>query len=251
MPPKINEVGNKYYRLTVLEEAGKNTNGKICWLCECSCENHTKKIISGVDLRNGKIRSCGCLHKESAKMIGKSNIGSVSQCRIDETGNTYGRIKVLKFSRTINGRAYWECQCSCNPKKTFEVAGKYLRSGEVKSCGCLRSYGEEIISKLLNENNIPYEKEKTFNDCINPETGRKLRFDFFVNNSYIIEFDGEQHYNKTNGFYSEKGAIRDRIKDEWALKNNVSLIRIKYNRINNLTIKDLILVKGDEDEQQN
>jgi hypothetical protein len=248
MPPKINEIGNKYFRLTVLEEAGKNSNGKICWLCECSCENHTRKIVSGVDLRCGRVKSCGCLNKEAAKIVGKSNVGSVSQYRIDETGNLYGRIKVLRFSKTINGRAFWECQCSCNPQKTFEVMGKYLRSGEVKSCGCLKSYGEELISKILEENNIFFEREKTFDDCINPKTGRKLRFDFFVNGAYIIEFDGEQHYNKKNGFYSEEGIVRDRIKDEWALKNKIPLIRIKYNEISNLTIDDLVLIKGGKDE---
>jgi hypothetical protein len=47
------------------------------------------------------------------------------------------------------------------------------------------------IEQLLKENNFSFEREKTFDSCINPKTNKLLRFDFFVNNSYLIEFDGE------------------------------------------------------------
>ena len=40
--------------------------------------------------------------------------------------------------------------------------------------------------------------EKTFSTCINPKTGKQLRFDFYVNNKYLIEYDGIQHYRTTN-----------------------------------------------------
>ena len=36
-------------------------NGKPAWLVECSCESHTQKIIRGDALRNGNVKSCGCL----------------------------------------------------------------------------------------------------------------------------------------------------------------------------------------------
>lgn len=36
------------------------TENKKFWLCECSCEKHTKKIVSGASLRNGVSTSCGC-----------------------------------------------------------------------------------------------------------------------------------------------------------------------------------------------
>ena len=45
--------------------------------------------------------------------------------------------------------------------------------------------------KLLKENNIKFEQEKVLFKFAN---GHAAKFDFFVNNSYIIEYDGETHY---------------------------------------------------------
>ena len=35
--------------------------------------------------------------------------------------------------------------------------------------------------------------------------------------------------------------LYDNIKNNWCKKNNIPLIRIKYNQLNSLTINDLIL----------
>ena len=35
------------------------------WLCECMCENHTKFVVTGQDLRSGHTKSCGCRGKLS------------------------------------------------------------------------------------------------------------------------------------------------------------------------------------------
>lgn len=35
------------------------------WLCQCTCCSKTEKIIRGRNLKNGSIRSCGCLIKET------------------------------------------------------------------------------------------------------------------------------------------------------------------------------------------
>ena len=59
-----NLIGQKFCRLTVIEEKGKNKHGSYMWLCQCDCGN--KVIIDGKNLRNGHIKSCGCLHKETA-----------------------------------------------------------------------------------------------------------------------------------------------------------------------------------------
>lgn len=56
--------------------------------------------------------------------------------------------------------------------------------GTVQSCGCLKSVGEEKISQLLTENNISFNREKIFNDF------KPYRYDFYVDNKYIIEYDG-------------------------------------------------------------
>lgn len=57
---------------------------------------------------------------------------------IDETGNQYGRLTVLGLAGVRNNRAFWHCKCSCEAQTECDIMGKYLRSGETKSCGCLK-----------------------------------------------------------------------------------------------------------------
>ena len=55
---------------------------------------------------------------------------------IDETGNKYGKLTVLKKSnnKTSSGCIKWLCQCDCG--NITEVSGDVLRRGKTISCGC-------------------------------------------------------------------------------------------------------------------
>lgn len=64
-----------------------------------------------------------------------------------------------------------------------------MRREETQSCGCVISRGEEKIAKILLLNNIPFEKQKSFDSCIF-DNGVKARFDFYINDSFLLEFDG-------------------------------------------------------------
>ena len=37
------------------------------WMCECQCENHTRKIVNGYVLNRGESTSCGCYKIEVTK----------------------------------------------------------------------------------------------------------------------------------------------------------------------------------------
>jgi len=63
---------------------------------------------------------------------------------IDLTGQTFGKLKVLgiavRAGRNSRGHATptkWQCLCDCG--KESVVAGKDLRNGRTRSCGCLRA----------------------------------------------------------------------------------------------------------------
>ena len=63
---------------------------------------------------------------------------------------------------------------------------------------------------------------------------KQLRFDFYIpKNNICIEYQGKQHYEPIEYFGgSEKfnyQLIRDKIKNDYCLKNNIHLIIIKYN----------------------
>ena len=121
-----------------------------------------------------------------------------------------------------------------------------MLAGKVSSCGCLgRSLGEEKIKQILDKNNIKYQTEISFEGCCNTKTNKPLRFDFYINNQYLIEFDGEQHYKITSGWNNldnfEKVQFRDQIKNQWCKENNIPLIRIPYTHFKDLCIEDLLL----------
>lgn len=75
----IDLVGQKFGRLTVLEQSGYYTrpNGKreACWKCICDCG--TTKIVRGSALRDGTTVSCGCycreIHTIHGGCIGRKN----------------------------------------------------------------------------------------------------------------------------------------------------------------------------------
>ena len=57
-------------RLTVISRA-ENKNQRAHWNCLCDCGNTV--TISGKQLRSGQTKSCGCLHKETARNQGYKN----------------------------------------------------------------------------------------------------------------------------------------------------------------------------------
>ena len=67
----INEVGNKYERLTVIARA-ENKGTRANWLCLCDCGNEIE--VDGKKLRTGHTKSCGCYRVEvTAPAQGRSN----------------------------------------------------------------------------------------------------------------------------------------------------------------------------------
>lgn len=68
----INLAGKHYGRLTVIKLVGKDKHNNALWECKCSCGNTI--VTRGATLRNGRAKSCGCLHKEMTKQLAKNNI---------------------------------------------------------------------------------------------------------------------------------------------------------------------------------
>lgn len=62
---KKNLIGQKFGRLTVIEQSKNDRLGNRQWLCKCDCGN--TKIIRTHDLKTGKVQSCGCLRLERLK----------------------------------------------------------------------------------------------------------------------------------------------------------------------------------------
>ena len=109
--------GQQFGRWRVIEYVSE---GK--WLCECQCENKTRNIIRGADLRAGNTTNCGCIRKEK---IAARN----SESREHLEGKTFGEWTVLEYA----GDKHYRCRCSCDKIKI--VASRDLKAGISKSCG--------------------------------------------------------------------------------------------------------------------
>jgi hypothetical protein len=121
--------GMKFNRWTVIEFSHYGKRRNLYWKCVCDCG--TEKTVKGSQLKNGESKSCGCLNKE------------ITHERMfkDLTGFRFERLIVIKIDHTkpkIRGgyEYYWECICDCG--NSVICSGKSLKSGERKSCGCLR-----------------------------------------------------------------------------------------------------------------
>jgi hypothetical protein len=124
--------GQRFGKLTVLEATSERKNNHIVWRCLCDCGN--EKLASSQHLQNGGVTSCGC----AAKAANKRKI-------IDLTGKRFGRLTALEATDKRSGNStIWKCQCDCG--NTCFAASHNLRSGNVKSCGCLASdHGKAAI----------------------------------------------------------------------------------------------------------
>ena len=219
----------KFGRLTALFPTEKKQGNNIIWHCKCNCGNECD--VAGANLTSGNSTSCGCFKIENTKELLTKNL----------IGQKFGRLTVIEKTEERDGRSIiWLCKCECGNEK--KVSSRNLIHGHTQSCGCLRSLGEEKIEKILRENNISFIRQKTFSNCINLDTGYPLYFDFYIDDSFLLEFDGLQHFKYTNKDWNtkenfEKTKLRDKIKDEYCLINNIPLKRIPYWEIDNLTLE--------------
>lgn len=234
----------RFGKLVVVRKIeGKKTKKRgQFWLCKCDCGNEVE--ISANSLKNVGAKSCGCINKENMRELGKSKYKDI-------TGKTFGMLTVIKKMPSKNGRSMWLCKCSCDEQNEIVASGYDLNRKHVNSCGCLKkSLGEYLISKLLNDNNISFEINAHFDDCKFVDTNYHAYFDFYVENKYIIEYDGEQHFKETcfNGITKfdakenfKKTQEHDKFKNDYCFKKNIPIIRIPYTHIDNLKIEDILL----------
>ena len=73
MSAKIEMIGKRFDRLLVIEQTKSSKFGRATWICLCDCGNKT--TVRGDHLRNGRIRSCGCLGRNA---YGVTNLDSNS-----------------------------------------------------------------------------------------------------------------------------------------------------------------------------
>lgn len=161
---KLDLIGQKYGRLTVLEQAESRTspNGTqvTMWKCQCDCGNIVYRSSS--NLRHVKHPSCGCWISE---LTSKRKLE-------DLTGKRFGRLVVVSRAETTHVSTRWNCKCDCG--NTCTVLAQNLKKGHTTSCGC---YREESRVKVKYKHGYANTRiygvyNKLKDRCCNPQNPR-------------------------------------------------------------------------------
>ena len=211
--------GQRFGKLTVLQDLPPNKQR-----CQCDCGNLIDVLTS--NLINGNTSSCGCWQKEQSS---KANFISL-------VGQRFGKLLVLeRVDNKFYNAVCYKCQCDCGAI-TFVTANN-LKNGNTNSCGCIKSKGEMLINKWLQEHNINFKSQFSHPDII-LESKRHPFFDFAIfdnknNLLFFIEYNGKQHYQVTGGWNTPEvfkiTQNRDNQKRAWCKKLNIPLYEIAYN----------------------
>lgn len=172
--------------LLVLNKVGENKLKQSLWLCKCDCGNYVK--LRNVTIRKGVINTCcdKCPYNDDLNLVGKR----------------FGYITVVDMSY-MKERRYWVCKCDCG--KTIIRKGNCLKSGNTKSCGCMKGAlvsqnkkkhdhcGEKIYiiwiamkGRCYNKNNISYKNygKRGITVCEEWKNNFMAFYDWAYNNGY-------------------------------------------------------------------
>lgn len=224
-----------------LDIVGSDKNYKLIGEFLCPYDNTVFKARVA-DVKSGNTKSCGCFNRKNIE----------TRFTKYYPGDRLGPLNIYMVERLDSNKGKFICPYD---NEIFTTLISNIITGHTKSCGCLKrnksSYGEQTILKCLKELDIKTETEKIFDDCINPKTGNKLRFDFYLPDYNVcIEYDGEQHFEQRSNWHHdgerdslEARQYRDYLKNKYCEAHNIKMIRIPYylqNEINTDFIKKII-----------
>lgn len=159
MGKRIDLTGRRFGKLVVTgySHSLKEDYGvtRAIWNCVCDCGNEIQ--VKADLLRNGHVRSCGCLKLEH-------------EPKEDLTGQRFGRLTVIRIARRNKyKKILWECLCECGNKT--EVISSQLKNGQTKSCGCLK---RELTSERKTIHGLSHSKIRSIwknmiSRCENPK----------------------------------------------------------------------------------
>lgn len=213
---KLKELG-----ITLLEEY---TGCKNCYYMKTSDGYYIRScpwnIFQGMDYKDTTFDTCNKYSIENMKHWIQENCPDIS----------------LLSTKYEGAKAIYLFRCGCG--REFKTSWQAFRFSEINRCpNCSKrqSLLELKTEQWLIENNIVFEREKVFQDC---KYLRPLKFDYYLPQfNTVIEADGRQHtepirFGNMTNIQAKKqlktNKIRDKIKDNYCLKNNIRMIRIPY-----------------------
>ena len=169
MSKLIDLTGKKFNQLTVIRRAKNARPGIVQWECICDCGNKT--IVRGSNLKNGSVKSCGCLTHVSHN-------------------RTHG------MSKTALYRKWWSMLRRCDDPKS--QAYKYYGARGIKVCKEWHDF--ETFKKWVDTTRTSEDltlERKDVNGDYCPKNCIWISMSEQANNRrscVIIEYNGETHH---------------------------------------------------------
>lgn len=98
--------GHRYGEVTVKELGGRNTSGRIKWVCLCDCGEEFS--VTGNALRNGNTKSCGCKKIRGKHGLSKSLEYKAWNSARDRTTNPKSKYYYAYGGRGIDFCPTWQ-----------------------------------------------------------------------------------------------------------------------------------------------
>jgi len=198
----------------------KYVNNKIKSLLICRECGNEFEIRPDAHLNGKGCSICG--YKKAAKSRSKS-----LESFIEHAQKIHGLKYDYSSSKYINSLTKLDILCRIHGYFS-QTPGNHLSGAGCPSC--MNSSGEDSICKILNELNISFKREYSFDNCIHKS---KMFFDFYLpDHNVCIEYDGEQHFIPIEFFGGEESLIstkeRDILKMKYCKENNIFILRISY-----------------------
>lgn len=142
-------------KLTVVQPNGSEPKKGVMWLCVCECGKYVIYPTSYFS-SSSKVKSCGCNRPKGMgkpKGYKEKEKRKYTRAYAVKIGETYGRLTVTVDRGSIVNRGHihklWECVCVCG--KAIITNTRDLRSGDVRSCGCLKNKYKDLPKTDIGE----------------------------------------------------------------------------------------------------
>jgi predicted nucleic acid-binding Zn-ribbon protein len=127
----------------------------------------------------------------------------------------------------------------------YEVTPSHFLNGS-RCAFCNMPKEEKIITKILDDLDINYDIQKTFDDL---RDDRLLSYDFYLpDQAILIEYQGQQHYEPVDHFGgTDRFKLQqkhDQMKLDYAKKHNYTLIAVPYTKDTFSEIKKYLFNHG-------
>lgn len=166
---EIDLTNKKFGNLTAIKKLDKKKNGQRIWLCKCDCGNI--KEVRADKLRNGNVKSCGCLKKKKEKnkiKLNKNNIEFINPNdgikyttkSIKEMCDRFGLNRALISSKIRKGYSFQEAVIiQCNIHLNLNYNFNNFRGNLKEICNHFNKNFDDVYNAMRNNHTLEWAME--------------------------------------------------------------------------------------------